>query len=548
MAEITKVNGQTLVDYMARDYDSLLQSMWALIPEKLPEWTDYSSEADFGNVLLQLFAHMGDILSYYQDRIANESFLGTAQTRRSIIQHLRLIGYRLSTAAPAAASLTLTVPKTVNDTIIISKGDAFATKSQKDKKSVRFEYTSETPLKIEPSEFTDDPTDINRKLYITNDPKKAVVTINLNGKIIYAAGIPVEEGQLIKDEIIGISDGSRNQQFKLAHAGLILRSLGPAQAVNRDIILTTTLGTVIDEWTLQESLAFSREERKDFAVEIDEQDRATVLFGDGAFGSIPPQGATIKATYRVGGGTQGNVLANTITTIMDAPQLSNLGAQVTNPMPATGGAERESIDHAVQYAPAIFRSLRRAVTAEDYQALALDFKGVGKVRAEAPSWNTVTLYVAPEGGGYVSDVLRHNLLAYFEDKRPVSTVIEIENVDYAKIYVTALVGIKPYYAHESVKEQVQVAAGNLLTFENVDFGKPLYLSKFYEAIEALEGVDHVMITQFQRAKKLPVPTEVKVEPTGKIELGVNEIARIPNDPEDGSDYSGGIKVTFEGEA
>ena len=52
-------------------------------------------------MLLQLFAHMGDILSYYQDRVANESFLGTAQTRRSVIEHLRLIGYKLATAAPA---------------------------------------------------------------------------------------------------------------------------------------------------------------------------------------------------------------------------------------------------------------------------------------------------------------------------------------------------------------------------------------------------------------------------------------------------------------
>src|SRR4028118_2069711 len=105
MAEIQKVDGKSVIDYMARDYDSLLQSMRDQIPNKLPEWTDYTSEADLGNVLLQLFAHMGDILSYYQDRIANESFLSTAQTRRSIIHHLRLIGYRLSTASPAAAKL-----------------------------------------------------------------------------------------------------------------------------------------------------------------------------------------------------------------------------------------------------------------------------------------------------------------------------------------------------------------------------------------------------------------------------------------------------------
>src|SRR5437762_13842853 len=127
MAEIKQVNGQPVIDYMARDYDSLLRAMRALIPQKLPEWTDFASEADFGNVLLELFAHMGDILSYYQDRVANESFLGTARARRSVIQHLRLIGYKLGTAAPAAASLRVTVPGTVNATVTVTQGDAFST-------------------------------------------------------------------------------------------------------------------------------------------------------------------------------------------------------------------------------------------------------------------------------------------------------------------------------------------------------------------------------------------------------------------------------------
>lgn len=237
---------------------------------------------------------------------------------------------------------------------------------------------------------------------------------------------------------------------------------------------------------------------------------------------------------------------------MDAPQLALLGARVSNPAPATGGAERESIDHAMQHAPAIFRSRRRAVTAEDYRALALDFKGVGKVRAEAVrNWNTVTLYVAPSGGGYVSDVLRYNLLAYFEDKRPVSTLIEIENVDYVKIYVAAELGIKPYYTRESVKEQVQTAAGAFLDFANVDFGQTLYLSKFYEAIEALDGVDHVTVTEFNRDPPAPLDNAEPPIIKGKIELGINEIARkpwgMPNDPGSDQDYANGIKVVFEGE-
>src|SRR5215204_4700449 len=128
MAEIIQVQGRPVVDYMARDYESLLKSMYDLVPSRLPQWKDFKNEADFGNVLLELFAHIGDILSYYQDRVANESFLGTARTRRSVIEHLRLIGYELGTAAPAAATLAVSVPGTVTDTVTVGKGDAFATR------------------------------------------------------------------------------------------------------------------------------------------------------------------------------------------------------------------------------------------------------------------------------------------------------------------------------------------------------------------------------------------------------------------------------------
>jgi Baseplate J-like protein len=518
MAEIKKVDGQAVIDYMARDYDSLLQSMRDQIPTKLPEWTDYTSEADMGNVLLQLFAHMGDILSYYQDQIANESFLSTAQTRRSIIQHLRLIGYRLSTASPAAAKLVLTVPTLVNDVLTISKGDAFATKSQKDKKSVRFEYTSKTPLIINCATLPPNPNDSTKK--------------------IYAEGISVEEGRLVKDEVLGVSDGTPNQRFTLSHAGVILRSLNTTQQVNQDVLLLTEQGGILETWTLRESLAFSREQQRDFILEIDDQDRATVVFGDGAFGFIPPSGRQIKVTYRVGGGAFGNVPANTIETIVGAPQLALVGAKVTNPATASGGADRESIERAVMNAPRVFRSLKRAVTADDYKALALDFNGVSKVRAEPTNWNTVTLYIAPEGGGQVSDVLESNLLAYFEDKRPITTIIEIANVDYAEIYISATVGVESYYSQNEIKERVEGAVAQLLALKNVDFKQTLYLSKFYEAMEAIAGVAYVNITEFRRQGAAPS----SIENGGKIEMGSNEIPIVPDDLA----YLKGIKLTLEG--
>jgi alpha/beta superfamily hydrolase len=455
------------------------------------------SEADFGNVLLQLFAHMGDILSYYQDRIAGESFLTTAQSRHSVIQHLRLIGYRLATAAPASATLVLSVPAAVNDTLTIIQGNAFATRSERDRPSVRFEYTSTTPLEI----------------------NCAALPI-INGRK-YFGPIPIEEGRLVQNERLGVSTGQANQRFPLARSPLILRPFDQEQGENTDVTLIVRYAGTIEQWSLRETLAFSRGGQRDFTVDIDEHDRATIVFGDGRFGAIPPKSAQLQVSYRVGGGRAGNVAANTISTIVDAPELTLVTAAVTNPAPATGGDERETITHAVRQAPRVFRSLKRAVTENDYKALALNYQGVGKVRAEAGSWNTVTLYVAPAGGGEVSDVLKAGLLAYFEDKRPITTRIDIAGVDYVDIIVEVMIEIESFYERAAVQAQAAAAIADLLAFDNVDFAQVIYLSKFYEAIEAINGIRSVFISRFERVDKTVAGSE-----QGRIGLGPNEIPRL----------------------
>ncbi|MEZ4727625.1 MAG: baseplate J/gp47 family protein [Caldilineaceae bacterium] len=531
MAEIKQSNGRPVIDYMARDGASLLQAMRTQIPDLLPEWTDYSDEADFGNVLLELFAHMGDILSYYQDRIANESFLGTAQTRRSIIHHLQLIGYTLATAAPAAATLTLLLPESQQGSITIHPGNAFATKSQRDRPSVRFEYIGE-PLQIACDKLPKSTDAKTGRIYCYYGPDPFV---ELPRKGIDLPGIPVVEGRLVLNERLGIATGKPNQRFPLAHPRLIMHPPGQAQTLHDDIILVVeSANGTTERWRQRETLAFSRPTaqlaaQRDFVVEIDEHDRALVRFGDGEFGAIPPKDAVIKVTYRVGGGVQGNVAAKTVTTLVDVPQLALIGAAVTNVKPATGGAERESIAHAVAQAPTVFRARRRAVTKADYEALARAYPGVGKVRAVAANWNVVTLHVAPAGGGELTDTLRAELIAYFEDKRSITTRIEVEDVTYVPIAVTASIGVEPYYDEDTIAARVRTTAGQLLAFDAVDFGQTIYVSKFYEAIEAIDGVSNVYITEFSRTGEEPAPKE-----PGRITLFANEIPT--------STYENGIKV------
>jgi uncharacterized phage protein gp47/JayE len=552
MATIAIKDGRQVIDYLARDYNSFRQALIDLIPAKLPEWTD-RSEADFGVVLIELFAYMGDILSYYQDRIANEAFLTTAQERRSVINHLRLIGYEMAPAAPAAARLSLIVANNVNQVVEIRKGDQFATASSKDRKSLTFEFVDDKPLVINLAGLPAVPPDklANNDLsgfsgIVTIPAKKPdgtplpnfkeVVEIKeVDGAQTPVGVIPAREGRSINNEVIGVSDGTANQKFQLAQPRALIDTLQivvetspptPPWRWRKNLVFShraftpEQLAALEQEGRISSTLAFSRSADSDFATETDENDVTTVIFGDGQYGQIPPPSARILASYRVGGGGAGNVGAGQITVITKAPQLQLIGAKVVNRVPASGGAERESIERAIKFAPTVFGSMQRAVTGEDYVAQAKLFPGVSKARAEATNWNTITLFIAPTGSGQApSDTLRQELLAYFEDKRMLTSIIDIQSPDYVRIDVTAQVGAEAHFRNEDVAAQAEAAIRDLFDFEKVDFKQTLYLSKIYEALERLDSVQFVNVTRFQIATLSSPP----VDEDGVIPLRENEI-------------------------
>ena len=211
MATINTRENRQVIDYLARDYNSFRQALIDLIPVKLPEWTD-RSEADFGIVMIELFAYMADILSYYQDRLANEAFLSTAQERNSVIQHLRLIGYEMAPAAPAAARLSLIVGNNVNQQVEVRRGDQFATASSKTGKSVTFEYTDVKPLVIDLAKaLTIQATKPDGS--ILPGFKEVVAIKEVAGVKKHVGIIPVREGRSIVNEVIGVSDGTPIQQI-----------------------------------------------------------------------------------------------------------------------------------------------------------------------------------------------------------------------------------------------------------------------------------------------------------------------------------------------
>ena len=140
-------NRRALMDYTNKDYAALRDAMLALASEKFEDWTDHSPN-DLGVLLVELFAYMGDMMLYYQDRIANESYLDTAAERRSIIHLLRLIGYELRPPQPASADLTAFFDPDAEGSVTLEKGTAFQTSAQATGTPVTFRYVGD-PLTIE---------------------------------------------------------------------------------------------------------------------------------------------------------------------------------------------------------------------------------------------------------------------------------------------------------------------------------------------------------------------------------------------------------------
>lgn len=467
------------IDYTDKDYRSLRQAMLDLAAYRLPEWTD-RSPADVGMLLIDLFAYMGDVISYYQDRIAAESFLDTAVERRSVQHLLRLIGYELAPPVAAAAELTLAfkAPGEGEPTqVTVPAGAQFATKpGPAGEPAQTFEYLG---------------PDLNVDLAGTR------VTA-LPGDLLAYAGLPVRQSRTERDEILGSSTGEPNQRFPLAGNPAIVDTLEVRVDEGAGPVRWDRRGNLLYHLGLEGRMELSSSESRHYTVQFDEEGRASVVFGDGVYGRRPPPGRdNVRATYSVGGGASGNVPAGTITEIKTPiPGLKS----VSNPQPAAGGADAEALDRARRFGPLAFRSGDRAVTLNDFVSLALQAGGVAKVRARSTGWNRVDLFVAPEGSscGPVPDDLKKRLVSYFQDRRMVGTSVRIQDPVCVPIDVAVEVVPEHHHDPESVRQRAERAVEGLLAFANVDFGRPLYLSKVYEAVESVEGVMAATVRRFRR--------------------------------------------------
>ncbi|MBO0870007.1 MAG: baseplate J/gp47 family protein [Micromonosporaceae bacterium] len=486
------------VDYTNLGYEALRAAMLDIAQQTLPEWTDHS-ENDLGVLLIELFAYASDLTLYYQSRIAAQLFPGTSDEPVALTQLLRLLGYELAPPTPSTVELSVAVDAGQALPLSLPAGTAFLTTTPAGEQ-LRYE----TPQDVTITAADLGPT--------------------VEGNLRWFAPVPAVEGHTVSGELLGVSDGSPNQLFQLSQQPVIAGS----------VLVTVAEPGGDTRWQEVPTLATASPGQRCFVVQRGPDGSVTLLFGDGFNGMIPPRGATVgaaaevTATYRVGGGPDGNVPAGTAFTT----PVSALRA-VLSATGGTGGEPAESLDRARARAPRLFRAQERAVTADDYVELALRTPGVGKARAVPLNWNDVLLYVAPSGRvEQPSELLRRDLLAAFESARMVSTGLRIIGPQPVDVYIDAVVRAQPYFLQSDVVAAAQQAVGALLAFDNVDFGAPVFLSRVYDAVQSLTQVTSLTVTRFSR------DPAGGVDAAGVLTLEPFELAR-PGYPE-------AIRVSVEG--
>jgi predicted phage baseplate assembly protein len=349
--------------------------------------------------------------------------------------------------------------------------------------------------------------------------------------------VPVDQAETIRDEVLGGSDGSRNQRFQLGSTPVLKGSL-------RLEIQESDEG--FQPWTEVRDFFGSGPRDTHFVLD---RGTGTVLTGDGINGSIPvayvlnPDANVVARVYRVGGGRRGNVGARQIKTLVTRIDGIDETA-VGNLQPAAGGRDEETLDQARKRAPRVIRSRERAVTAEDYEYLATQVGNVRRAKALAlfhPRFpdvqvpGAVSVIVVPDSDDPApepSEGLLRTVCACLDGRRTLTAELFVLKPRYQQLSVGGEVVVADDADLADVAERVE---RSLLDYfhplrggddgRGWPFGGTVYYSKVYQRVFGEPGVASITsLTITVDGEDKPACTDVPIAPHALVFSTAHPIA------------------------
>ena len=344
------------------------------------DFKDFDFDGSNFSVLIDTLAYNTYITAFNSNMVVNESFLDSATLRENVVSLARNIGYVPRSRSAAKAQISFTVNTTSNtSTLTLAAGLVCIGASESS--TITFSIPSS----------------------ITSTVVNGVATFN---------NIDVYQGTFLRKQFL--VDGSLDQRFLLDNSfidssTIVVNVTGPNE---------TTIGR---EYSVASNILNIDSTSETYLIQEVQDEKYELLFGDGYFGKKLENGSTITATYIITDGKSGNGSANFsyVGRVLDSdnnPVVPTNSISITTNQSAANGGDIESIDSIKYFAPRIYASQYRAVTARDYEAIIQSIYPntesvavVGGEELDPPEFGQVLISIKPKNGDFVSDFDKQNI-------------------------------------------------------------------------------------------------------------------------------------------
>lgn len=373
-------------------------------------FSDYDFEGSNLSVIINLLAYNSYITAYNTNMVVNETFIDSATLRENVVSLARNIGYvpRSKRAAKATVSFYVSGISTNTDTISFQPG-VIANGSV---------------------------SDVN---YIFSIPEKVTVAAK-NG--VSFGSLEIYQGQYLENSWL-VNNSQPNQRYIIPNDSVDTSTL-------RVTVKNTATDTTSTEYNLVDNILGITSTSNIYLIQETTDEKYEILFGDGVFGKKLESGNVITASYIKTNGKDGNGVsdfrfAGNISD-EDGATINTFFADLSTQVPSENGDEIEPVESVKYYAPRLYSSQHRAVTASDYEAiLPTLYPNIQSVSAfggedlNPPQYGRVFIAAKPRNGSFLSDFTKKQLLQSLKNYSVAGIVPQFIDLKYLYVEIDSYI-------------------------------------------------------------------------------------------------------------
>ena len=475
-----------LVNFTNLDFDQIKATLRDYLRAN-SNFTDYDFEGSNLSTILDVLAYNTYITSYNANMVANEVFIDSATLRENVVALARNIGYVPRSRKSARATVSFFVDATdISPTpvsLTLKRGPVAATSSAFGNQSFVFSILDD-------------------------------ITVPVVNNIASFDNIQIYEGTLITNNFT-YSSFNPNQKYILPNTG-----------IDTDLISVTVKNneqsTVSVKYVKQDSLFGVIDTSKIYFIQEIEDERYELIFGDGVFGKSLEEGNYIQTSYIISNGDSANgvnqfTYSGRITYNRNSTEYTVTSgiSLLTTGLQSSGGETIEPVESIKKYAPRIYASQNRALTANDFETLipariypeTESISVFGGEELNPPQYGKVFISIKPRFGDFLPNLIKENIKLKLKKYSVAGIVPEILDLKYLYIETNSKVYYNTNLAPSSVyvSSVIQSNTNNYAESTELNrYGARFKYSKFLKVIDDSHESVTSNITTIQMRRDLRV--------------------------------------------